>query len=114
MSGVYGNENLAFVSGGQFLTIDGTSDTVEIPAGVDAVDLYSTTDCWVVIGEPGATPTAVVPSAEKTTGASFFLPSVVEKSGVPVPRGSAASRPKIAAIQSTAGGTLYITYRKFS
>jgi hypothetical protein len=112
MSGIYGNDNLAFVGGGQYLTVDGTSDNITLPVNVDAVDLYSTTDVWVLIGDPGETPVAAAPGAEKTSVRSFFLPSGVEKSGVPVPRGSAASLVKIAAIQSSAGGTLHATYRR--
>jgi hypothetical protein len=114
MSGAYGNENLAFVGGGQYLTVDGTSDTITIPSGVEALDFYSDTDCWVFIGEPGATPTAAAPGAEKTGITGFFLPAFLEKSGIPIPRGTDQNRPKIAAIQDTASGTLHVTYRRLT
>ena len=113
MSGVLGNANLARVAGFQYLTVDGTSDTVEIPAGVQFVDLIAANDCYVVPGRPGETPTAVVPSGEKTDADGFYLPGGVVYS-IAVNLGTAEKPIKIAAIQVSTGGALYVNYRSMS
>jgi len=112
MSQVAGNDNLAYAKGSQFLTVDGTSDTLTIPAGVYAVDLYAAAACWVTVGAPGATPTAAAGS-EKTTTTSFYLPATLEKT-IAIPIGDDTNQVKIAAIQDSAGGNLYVTYREFT
>ena len=115
MAGNYGNENLAFVQGSQTLTTDGTSDTVTIPAGVHAVDFHATKAVWVKIGEPGSTPVAAAPGAEKTVVQnSFYLADSEKITAIPIPLGNDTNQVKIAAIQSTEAGVLTITHRKFA
>jgi hypothetical protein len=117
MAGNYGNENLAFITGCQYLTVDGTSDSITLPEGVHAVDLYSTEDAWVQIGERGVTaPTVAAPGAEKTEIDGFFMAADVWYTGIPVPLGNDAKKVPISAIQgpSATAGTLYVNYRKFS
>lgn len=110
MSGSYGNENFAFIGGGQNLATDATSDTITIPINVDAVEMYATAAMWVVIGDPGETPTAAA-SAEKTTGRAFYLPIDGEKVAA-LPKASEGAPIKIAAIQATGAGVLHVTYRR--
>ena len=112
MSGVNGNENLAWMRGTQFLTIDGTSDAVELPTNVQAVDLYSDVVCWIQVSDPGKTPTVAAPSGEKVEIAGFFLPADIIYS-IPVPEATDAAAVKIVAIQASGAGTLYINYRSF-
>ena len=113
MSGYYGNSNLALVSGSQFLTVDGTSDTVTLPQGTNAVGFFATAACWVMIGNPGETPVAAAPGAEKTVVTKeFYVPA---QTFVPEQQISGATdeRPiKVAAIQASAGGRLYVYHWK--
>lgn len=111
MPGAYNNPNLYHAAATQYLTVDGTSDTVTLGVGTRAVSLFATSACWVRIGIKGETPTAAAPGAEKTrVDRLIYLPaeSVID---YPVPVGDEAGKVKIAAIQATAGGTLYITER---
>lgn len=80
----------------QYVSYTGSStQSAALNAATTDVELISTTDCYIAIG---ANPTAAV-----TTAGSHFLPAFT-------PRGFAAfSGQKIAAIQSTAAGTLAIT-----
>jgi hypothetical protein len=113
MSGFYGNDNLALVSGCQFLTVDGTSDTVTLPPGTNAVGFFATSACWVMIGDPGLTPVAAAPGAEKTVvSKTFFVPAETFVAEQQI-SGDTDEKPiKVAAIQATAGGTLYVYHWK--
>ena len=106
------NENLAYGRNFQSLTIDGDSDTVTLPAGLQAVTLVSDTALYFVVGEPGGTPTASSPSAEKTVTDGQYLPADIPMDFA-IPVGSENSKVKIAAVQASAGGTLYVNYRSF-
>lgn len=112
MSGVHGNDNLAWLRGCQFLTIDGTSDSVTLPENIQAVEIYSDVVCWVQISRPGESPTVAAPGAEKTEIEGFFLPATTVYP-VPVPDGNAANPIKVTAIQAAGAGTLYVNYRSF-
>jgi hypothetical protein len=108
MSGVYGNPNLAYVQGCQYLTFDGTSDlTAALLPVTQAVTLYATADCWVQIAPA---PVAAAPGGEKTRVHSFFLPANTFVD-VAVPYSDEAHPQIVAAIQATAGGNLYIYER---
>lgn len=108
--GPYGLGTIAYAAKSQYLTVDGTSDNVTLPGKTRAVTLLATSACWINIGEPGATPTAAAPGAEKTVISGFYLPADLP-TDVVVPEGTDEKPVKIAAIQATAGGTLYVTYR---
>lgn len=112
MPGTHGNDNLAFARKNQFLTIDGSSDTVTLPVGLQAVTLFSDVACWINIGDPGKAPVAAAPGAEKTEAAGFFLPATTVLD-VPVPATKDDALLKIAGIQADGAGTLYVTYREF-
>jgi hypothetical protein len=112
MAGVYGNDNLAFMPNSQFVTVDGSADLSDtLPTDTYAVTLYSTTDVWWNFTERGKdTPAAAAPAAEKTYGDSKFLPAGIMLD-VAVPESHDAALIKVAYIQASAGGTLYITPR---
>ena len=110
---VYGNEILAFGRQMQFLTVDGTSDTVELPAGLEAVDLTCDVAVYVNIGRPGETPVAAAPGAEKTEADGQYL-LANQTYSYPLPMSTDAKKVKIAAIQVSSGGTLRINYRALS
>lgn len=107
----YGNSNLLFVNGGQFISYGGTSEvTAALSPLTIAVEVVATTDCWVLVGGAGeTTPVAVKPGAESTRGASFPLRAGVEKV-FPIPISTAGV--KIAVIQDTSAGVLYVTERR--
>jgi hypothetical protein len=109
MSGVLGNDNLAWDKGSQFLTIDGTSDTISCPTDTQAVSLFSDVACWVTFG---SVPVAAAPGAEKTQATSFYLPASVLVD-YPIPQGTDAVPTKVAAIQADGAGTLYVNFRGF-
>lgn len=100
----YGNDNLLQKNQGQFLTVDGTSDTVTLNKNTYAVELYAAQNCWVTWG---TAPTAVKPGAEKTTGDSFYLPASTTRI-YPVPYGTDTAPIKLAAIQDSASGSLFV------
>ena len=108
----YGNQNLMYPNGGQFISYAGTS---EASAALDertiAVEIVATTDCWVNIGGPGETPTAAKPGAEATRGVSVPLRAEVEKTFA-INLGNATNKVKIAVIQDSAAGVLQITERR--
>lgn len=111
MSGAHGNDNLFYATATQYLTVDGTSDNVTVGVGTKAVSLFATAACWVKIGTPGETPVAAAPGAEKTRSQrTIYLPAETSKD-IPIPVGAADAPVKIAAIQATATGTLYIEER---
>ena len=105
-AGAYGNPNLYFVRGCQYITYAGTSENITIPGGTIAVTLRASSDCWVKIGRPGETPVAAAPGAEKTRAADTFVLRTDERLDVPVPLGTDEKPVKIAVIQDSAGGTL--------
>ena len=107
MSGVLGNHNLAWAKGSQFLTIDGTSDTITCPTDTQAVSLFSDVACWVTFGRA---PVAAAPSAEKTQSTSFYLPANLLVD-VPIPCGTDAVPTLVAGIQAVGAGTLYVNFR---
>lgn len=112
MAGVYGNENLSYPIRCQYMTVDSSADlSAELGSDTIAVTLYSTTDTWWNFTEVGKdTPAAAAPGAEETVVRSIFLPSGVMVD-YPVPESTDAAKIKIAFIQASAGGTLYITER---
>lgn len=113
MPGTYGNDNLARVVSSQYLSVDGSSDTITLPVGTQAVTLKATAAMWVTIGQPGEDPTAAAPGAEKTVVARTFYLGADSEIDVPVPMSTDAELVKIAAIQDSAGGTLYVYHRRF-
>lgn len=111
MSGVYGNSNLAYIGKYQYVSYSSSSEqSAAIDKDTVAVELESTTDCWVEIGP---NPTAAAAGAEKTKTASFKLKADV-KILAAIPKGSDASPMKVAVIRDTADGTLDIYERKLS
>jgi len=94
------------VKSAQYLTVDGTSDTVTLPVGTKAVKLYAIADCWITFG---AAPVAVKPGLEKTESKAFFLPAATLTNPIPVPYGTDAAPTKVAAIQDASGGALHVT-----
>jgi hypothetical protein len=100
-------ETIFQVKSSQFLTVDGTSDTVTLAPGTQAVYLYAIAACWVTSGF--GTVTAVKPGAEKTSSKAFYVPAATLIGPVKVPVGTDASLTKVAAIQDSTGGALHIT-----
>jgi hypothetical protein len=106
----YGNANLLAPNGGQTLTFDGTSKvTAALDSKTIAVELLATTDCWIKIGEQGATPTAENPANATRSESVFLRAGIVYTFPVPLGIGGAI---KIAAIQDTATGFLAVTERR--
>ena len=106
--GSYGNDNLMFVSRCSFITTDGTSDAgLTLHKDTKAVTFYSTADAWVLIA---AVPVAV-PATEKVWSDSTFLPAGVMVD-YPVPAGTDLKPMKVAAIQDSAAGNVYVYERK--
>ena len=100
-----GNPNVVRYNACQYLTVDGTSDSVTLNAKCRAITVYSTAACWLLTGN--GTVTAVKPGAEKTTGATIFIPGATFVSGIEV-GGNDTTPPVVAAIQDSAGGSLYV------
>ena len=102
---MYGNYNLAQAGKSQFLTVDGTSDTLTMSSNIQGLWFYSTQDCWIKIGT--GTVVAVKPSAQKVVTDSFFLPAnTIKETNVPA---STDEKPcVIAAIQDSASGNLHV------
>lgn len=113
MRGAYGNPNLAFVSGSQYVTVDSSADvSAALPAGTTAVSLYSTVDVWVNFTDRGAdTPAAAAAGAEKTKVTSFLIPAGVVID-LPCPEGSDEKPVKVAYVRDSADGTMQIWSRK--
>lgn len=111
MSGVYGNDNFAYISGYQYVSFSSTSEqSAALDKDCVAVELESSTDCYIAIG---TNPTAAAPGAEKTKTKSFKLKADV-KILVALPKGSDAAPMKVAVIRDSADGTLDIYERKMS
>lgn len=108
MSGTYGNENLMFIRNCSFITVDGTSDSITLDRNTKAVSLYAIADCWVEVGKG---PVAVAPTEKAQSGGSFFVPAGWGPD-IPVPAGTDSQPIKVAAIQDSAGGNLYIYERQ--
>jgi len=108
MSGKYGNANLAIPRKVQYLSVDATSDTVTLSAGTRAVRFQASSAMWIVISNPGETPTAAAPGAEKTLVDGFWMDSG-DVADYAVPVSTDSSQGQIAAIQDTASGTLTVT-----
>jgi len=108
MSGSLGNDNLNKATAGGWLTVDGTADEVTLPVGTQAVYLSCTEDCWVLIGDPGESPTAVKPSGEKIFGRSHKLLADVQDLFY-ISSNEDASLVQISAIQDSAPGVLTVT-----
>ena len=107
----YGNPNLLFFNGYQYFDYSSASEaSAALDTKTIAVELLSSTDCWVRIGEQGETPTAAVVT-EKTRSYSFKLKADVAML-VPVPVGTASNPIKLAVIRDTADGTLEVYERR--
>lgn len=102
----YGNPNIASYNRAQYLTVDGSSDSVTLDPRCRAFSVYATSACWVKFGR--GSQTAAAPGAEKTavTG-SFFVPASTLISAVAI-EGTTNDVPTVAAIQDSAGGTLHV------
>ena len=108
----YGNPNLLNFNGHQYVNVSGTSNaSTGLDSKTVAVQLLATSDCWVMIGQPGASPTAVKTAAEETRAFTFFVPADTLLT-FPVPIGTSSSLVKIAAIQDSASGVLHIYERR--
>lgn len=112
MRGAYGNQNLAFPTRSQYVTVDGSADeSAALGSDTIAVSLYSTTDTWWNYTDKGAdTPIAAKPGAEKTVVNSIFLPAGIMVD-YPCPLGTDENPIKISCIQDSASGTLTIIER---
>lgn len=112
MSGINANPNLLYIRRHQFLTMDGTSDTVTLSADTKIVTLYATAAAWVAFG---ADPTAAAVN-EKTVGAggSFYVPATTFMDVALPVSGTPAAPVKIAAIQGGSGGNLHVYERSES
>jgi len=107
--GVYGNENLLFIRKCQYVTCGAASDqSATFDANTEAVTLYADADCWCRIG---TNPTAAAPGAEKTEVEAFFIPASAFLD-VALPRATDSAPLRLAAIQDSAGGNVYIYERK--
>lgn len=108
----YGNDNLMFIRDCQFITTDGTSDPgVTLDKDTTSIMLYATADAWINIGK--GTPVAAVPSEKTASNGSFFIPTLGNRFiVVAVPVGTDANPVKVAAIQATGAGNVYIYQRK--
>lgn len=108
----YGNPNLLFFNGYQYFDYSSTSEaSASLDTRTIAVELLSSTDCWVRVGEQGETPTAAAAGAEKTRSYSFKLKADVAML-VPVPVGTTSNPIKLAVIRDTADGTLEVYERR--
>lgn len=105
----YGNDNLLFVRGYQFITTGGTSEQITLDKNTTALTLYAETEGVYV--NIGLNPTAAAPGAEKTETESFLV-HADSYFDVAVPVGSDSTPQKLAAIQSGTGGTLHIYQRR--
>jgi hypothetical protein len=112
MPGTYGNDQLYRPDFSAYIDYAGASENVTLPVGTIAVTLYATTKCWIAIGDPGETPVAAAPGAEKTFVKSIFPLNADVFIDVPVPPSTDGALVKIAVIQSSSGGTLDIITRK--
>lgn len=102
----YGSPNIASYNRSQYLTVDGNSDSVTLSVKALAFSVISTTACWIKYG-PGAQ-TAAAPGAEKTAVLdSIYVPADTVISGIRI-KGTDDALPTVAAIQASAGGTLYV------
>lgn len=101
---MYGNQNIPSCDRCQYLTVDGTSDSVTLSGKAKAVTIRSTVAVWVKIGRGAQT--AAAPGAEKTAITSFYLPANVDRSLAV--SGSDQTPVVVAAIQDASGGTLYV------
>ena len=108
----YGNPNLMQFNGYQYISYSSTSEaSADLDAKTCAVELYTDQDCWIAIGQPGETPVAAEPAAEKTRGFVFKLKAGEQKL-IPVPLGGATDKVKIGVICVTSDGTLEIYERR--
>lgn len=110
MAGQSGNSNLLFIRRNHFVTFDGTSkQTIAVDAKCRAVSLYATAACWVAFGTD---PTAAAVNQQTAAAANtFFVPATTWLDiALPVD-GTVAAPIKIAAIQSSGGGNLYVYER---
>lgn len=102
----YGNPNVAGYDRVQYLTVDDSSDSVTLSPKCRAFSVFATSAMWVKHGRGAQT--AAAPGAEKTAVDNLlFVPSGVYISAVKI-GGDDTNAPVVAAIQSTAGGTLYV------
>jgi len=112
MPGTQGNYNLYQAFAAAFIDYSSASEVVTLPVGTLAVSLSATTRCWVVIGDPGTTPVAAAPSAEKVFKRRVFAINAGDTIDLPVPLNTDADLVKIAVIRATADGVLDIIARK--
>lgn len=112
MPGSQGNYNLYQAFASAFIDYTNASEEVTLPVGTLAVTLSASTRCWVTIGDPGKTPTAAAPSAEKVFRARTFAIDASDSIDLPVPQSTDASLVKVAVIRATADGVLDVIARK--
>jgi hypothetical protein len=112
MPGTQGNENLYTAFASAFIDYAGSSEVVTLPVGTLAVSLTASSKCWVVIGDPDATPTAAAPGAEKTFVRRVFAINANDTIDLPVPLNTDAALVKVAVIQDSEAGVLDIIARK--
>lgn len=112
MPGTQGNYNLYQAFASAFIDYAGASEVVTLPVGTLAVSLTASTKCWVIIGDPGITPTAAPIAAEKTFVRRVFAINAGDTLDLPVPLNTDAALVKVAVIQDSAAGVLDIIARK--
>ncbi len=112
MPGSQGNYNLYQAFSSAFIDYSSSSEEVTLPVGTLAVTLSASTRCWVIIGDPGKTPTAAAPSGEKVFLARTFAINVADTIDLPVPHSTDAALVKVAVIRATADGVLDVIARK--
>lgn len=106
--GSYGNDNLMFIRKSSFITSDGTSDPgLTLDPDTKALSIYASAACWIQVA---AVPVAV-PATEKVWSDSIFVPAGWGPD-IPVPAGSDKVPMKVAVIQDSAAGNIYIYQRK--
>lgn len=104
----YGNHNLAFVTGSQYIDYSSTSEqSAALASDTKVVTLIASTRCWIAIG---TNPTAAAPSAEKVKVTAFPL-SPDMYVDFPIPQGTDAAPIKIAVIRDANDGKLDIIER---
>lgn len=110
--GVYNNPNLFYAAQSAFIDYSSSSEAVTLPVGTKAVTLRATTKCWIKIGQPGETATAVAPSAEKVWVERILPLNIDEEIDVAIPPTTDANLVQVAVIRATADGVLDIIARK--
>ena len=112
MPGTYNNDNLYMVGSSAFFDYATASESIELAVGTIAVTLAATTKCWIKVGDPGESPTAAKPSAEKTWVQRTVPLNAGSEIDIAVPESTDAAPVKIAVSADAAAGVLDITARR--